>query len=763
MAEVTSNRRHVEDSSSRPPNRNVSVMRRYLESGIDFEWPEGVGKRDGNHCTLNSGPGHHIPLIWKSRISDKKASIDIYTGDEKYAFKEAFAVKTIREKTHIKSKTRARNEIESMRDLRYPHVAALLGTFTYLDRLSILIFPAAPCDLYMFLKVMSKEMRDIRRGRTHELAYHHTRTDTPESRSSTSSLRDAPPGSPRCSSHSYGSPQSSTEYDNWPMSLTLPAKVDSLRRYFVCLSQALNYIHESDVRHKDIKPENILLDSSGNVVLTDFGISRRFPKKAPHVTNDQWLWTRKYASPEIMKGKKVPRDDPSDVFSLGCVFLEMATLILGRDLDWMREYYATSVNESGIEDAYYCNLEKVYGWISSLQHSRDVEPRSAPDLSDERIDGQDFLPDSDAKMIESLVAIRQMLDSEPPKRPAAKELWSFFKDVSFQKCRDCDPRLPNDIWRPNTRQKDAVESGTSRRRSMQLIPEEASDNPSTESRDGQPENENLLSANFRPDRNGIRGRRGSSPHATHTNTYLDPSSVYTPSQTTTRPEAPSSTGMTSPAEKTSYVRRTSSATDARGAVAMQSLKISRSASPTKRRQLLESRVHFGTPEMADTSGSGETMLPPKGENTSNKPSVPGSEPAPVWQHATGPSHSLTARSQSARTDASDVQEKITDHQGQNDVPPETQIIIYDLAKKRSYISAFGHLEGTSPQTTRKKYGDDYISQPLPRSGKFVEIRDKGSPIAIVDLGSLGAWIRFRRWKGDFPMLYVLNFSVQPLG
>lgn len=379
----------------------------------------------------------------------------------------------------------------------------------------------------------------------------------------------------------------------------------------------------------------------------------------------------------------------------------MATLILGRDLDWMCECYATSVNESGIEDAYYCNLEKVYGWISSLQHSRDVEPRSAPDLSDERIDGQDFLADYDAKMIESLVAIRQMLDSEPPKRPAAKELWSFFKDVSSQKCRDCDPRLPNDIWRPNTRQKDAVESGTSRRRSMQLIPEEASDNPSTESRDGQPGNKNLLSANFRPDRNGIRGRRGSSPHAAHTNTYLDPSSVYTPSQTTTRPEAPSSTGMTSPAEKASYVRRTSSATDARGAVAKQSSKISRSASPTKRRQLLESRVHFSKPETPDTSGSGEIMLPPKGENTSNKPSVPGSEPAPVSQHATGPSHSLTARSQSARTDATDVREKITDHQGQNDVPPETQIIIYDLAKKRSYISAFGHLEGTSPRTTRE--------------------------------------------------------------
>ena len=241
--EVQSSDGRAEGSSQRHPQRKLSVMRKYLESGVDFEWPDGIGKRDGNHCTLHS----HIPLIWKSRISDRKASIDIYVAGEPYAFKEAFAVKTIREKTNTKSKTRARNEIESMKDLRYPHVAALLGTFTYMDRLSILIFPAAPCDLHMFLKDVSKEMRDLRRGRSQvqEMLYHHTRTDTPESRSSTSSFRDGA-GSPRLSRSLFGS----GEHENWPFKLGLPAKVECLRGWFVCLSQALSYIHESDVRHK---------------------------------------------------------------------------------------------------------------------------------------------------------------------------------------------------------------------------------------------------------------------------------------------------------------------------------------------------------------------------------------------------------------------------------------------------------------------------------------------------------------------------------
>lgn len=248
MGELPNSCQHVGDSSARPPNRKQSVMRRYLESGVDFEWPEGVGKRVGNHCDLHSGP---IPLIWKSRISDKKASIDIYVGGEQYAFKEAFAVKTIRERTYLKSKTRARNEVENMRDLRYPHVAALLGTFTYTDRLSILIFPAAPCDLHMFLKEISKEMRDLRRGRSplQEFVNQHSRADTPDSRSSTSSVRERP-GSPGFSTHSLGSPSAGMEHDNGPMRLTLPAKVDRLRGYFVCLSQALAYIHENDVRHK---------------------------------------------------------------------------------------------------------------------------------------------------------------------------------------------------------------------------------------------------------------------------------------------------------------------------------------------------------------------------------------------------------------------------------------------------------------------------------------------------------------------------------
>ncbi|KAI4286552.1 MAG: hypothetical protein L6R35_004199 [Caloplaca aegaea] len=765
MGELPSSPQHAGDSSARPPNRKQSVMRRYLESGIDFEWPDGVGKRSGNHCDLHSGQGHHIPLVWKSRISDKKASIDIYMGGEQYAFKEAFAVKTIREKTYLKSKTRARNEVENMRDLRHPHVAALLGTFTYLDRLSILIFPAAPCDLHMFLKVISKEMMDLRRGRSQlqEFTDRSSRADTPDSRSSTSSIIDRP-GSPRFSTNSLGSPSAVAERDNWPLRLALPAKVDSLRGYFICLSQALSYIHENDVRHKDIKPENILIDASGSVVLTDFGISRRFPKKAPHITNDKWEWTRKYASPEIMKGKKVPRDDPSDVFSLGCVFLEMASLILGRDLETMAEHYATIVNDSGREDAYYCNLEKVYAWIQQLAKSKKFEPRSVPEMTDEKIEGQDFVSDSNSTIIEALSTVRDMLDVEPSIRPAAKGLWQGFQHVSTQMCRDCDPRLPEDeVWMPNRRQKDAMETGTSRRRSMQLIPEEASENPSTETRDtrnGHAEHDNHLSASYRPDRSSVMGRRASSPYTGRQQTHLsrpnNSAPVHSPRFPPANTDLNSPAAPISPAEDGALIRRTSSATDGRRASTHEIISGSRSMSPNGRRPVSESLPQYNA---AAAALGNVPALPPKRDKPSNAPHPSRLNRVPVGQNSVGSSSSLVVNQHISTPDAPGMQEysgskEHSHHQKHEHMQPGTQIIIYDFLVKQAYVGAFAQIK-------EKAYGKDFISQPLPRTGRHIEIGEKGSPIATVDLGSLDMMTSLKRLAGGFPTLFVLNFSKPP--
>lgn len=351
----------------------------------------------------------------------------------------------------------------------------------------------------------------------------------------------------------------------------------------------------------------------------------------------------------------------------------------------MCKHYATYVNDSGLEDAYYCNLDRVYTWIQSLEKPRDSEPRSsAPDLTGESIEGQDFVPDLDSRMIEALATIRLMLDLEPPERPPAQGLWENFQHVSSQMCRDCDPRLPNDIWTPNRRQKDAMESGASRRRSMQLIPEEAPDKPSNETRVGELGN-NLLSANYRSDG---RSRRASSPHTGRKQAYLNRPYSYAPTE-------PYGLGDRGPPVQDDTQMRTSSATDGRRADMHGYLTASRSLSPRQRRPYSESRLQYGPPQ---TQNASVHALPRNINQISNVPPVSRFERVPVAQNSTVSAHSLGAKAQSSASDILRAHERpgLSGHlsqQKQEYLQPGTQIIIYDFLEKQAYVTAYAHLSG----------------------------------------------------------------------
>lgn len=454
---------NVDAHSSQVPSYNGSVMRNFLESDVAFEWPQNLGECSGNHCDIS---GDVIPLKWKKIISDRpNASIDMYEAGPGFSFKGLFVVKTIRERDTQKARQMTANEVENMKDLRHPHVTALLGTFTYQARISILIFPAACCDLHQFMKRMSRGLEKDRVD-SHSDGTSTVDSDTTNSRH----LRDSNTGSG--SKHKENDPQE-IHGEPWPLTVPVDRKVEMLRSYFICLSQALSYLHSSGVRHKDIKPENILIDESGSVILTDFGISRRFPKHTPHATNNEWKFTRKYASPEIMKDKNALRDDPSDVFSLGCVFLEMATLLLGRNLNSLADYYATIINDSSKEEAYHCNLDSVHSWIENLKISRVVKPVQEQWLLGKIKEVPAFEPGPDDHMTVALVHIRQMLDETPSNRPASKGLWQRFQHVSAIRCRDCDPRREKENWKPSARQQRDAQTGLDYRLSLLAIEEES--------------------------------------------------------------------------------------------------------------------------------------------------------------------------------------------------------------------------------------------------------------------------------------------------
>ncbi len=85
---------------------------------------------------------------------------------------------------------------------------------------------------------------------------------------------------------------------------------------------ALKHAHSKGIVHRDIKPQNILVDGNGNIKVSDFGIARI--ADVPTLTQaDMAVGTVQYVSPEQAQGKKA--ESTSDIYSTGVVLYEMLT------------------------------------------------------------------------------------------------------------------------------------------------------------------------------------------------------------------------------------------------------------------------------------------------------------------------------------------------------------------------------------------------------------------------------------------------------
>ncbi len=90
--------------------------------------------------------------------------------------------------------------------------------------------------------------------------------------------------------------------------------------YAIEIARGLTVAHARNMVHRDIKPQNVLIDAEGRAKLTDFGISRQLEQDGMTATG-RVLGTTDYVAPEQAMGH--PVDPRSDIYSLGVVLYEM--------------------------------------------------------------------------------------------------------------------------------------------------------------------------------------------------------------------------------------------------------------------------------------------------------------------------------------------------------------------------------------------------------------------------------------------------------
>ncbi|MFJ6053615.1 protein kinase [Streptomyces sp. NPDC092307] len=153
-----------------------------------------------------------------------------------------------------------------------------------------------------------------------------------------------------------------------------------------CVAEALEAAHEAGLTHRDIKPSNIIVRSSGEATVIDFGITRSSDARHDITTTGILIGTPAYMAPEALSGTF---DHRSDMYSLGCVLYEMVT---GR-----RPFTGTS-------------------WLLVNQH-----------LNEEPAPLRTLRPDAPAEL-ERFTG--RLMAKDPAQRPTSGEVWAALKEIN---------------------------------------------------------------------------------------------------------------------------------------------------------------------------------------------------------------------------------------------------------------------------------------------------------------------------------------------
>ncbi|PVH79939.1 kinase-like protein [Cadophora sp. DSE1049] len=275
-----------------------------------------------------------------------------------------------------------KRELEILRKLDHKHVVTLLGSYTQRMVLGILLFPAAVCDLGVYLDELDEDLRSGNPNLGETMSKICERLEIPEN---------------------------------------LYHAKERLNRIYGCLANAVQYLHDNDVRHKDLKPRNILLDRNDGLFVTDFGLSKDTTDASTSVTNGIERGTYKYCAPEVARYE--PRGRAADIYSLGCVFLEINTV--HRKLSLVEFDTFRTKNE---DHSFQNSPEKLQEWMTKL--------RAVPTSHDQGI-------------FDLMDLVEKMVADSPTDRPVIAKVIATLKtlggDNYFASCCSVPPTIDKEF------------------------------------------------------------------------------------------------------------------------------------------------------------------------------------------------------------------------------------------------------------------------------------------------------------------------------